>query len=290
MNSTETDPVDRHQDHAGVGADADAMAEVLELDAAVLQAYLAELIDWLGDLADGEPRRIVDLGSGTGTGSLALAQRFTQADITAVDLSPQMLHLLSKKADAHNLSDRVRGVRADLSEGWPQLESSDLVWAAASLHHMPDPDRALAGAFDNLRPGGLLAVTEMDFFPRFLPDEIGVGRPGLEARLHATLNPAPSVDWTAHLVRAGFVVEAMRPFVIDLPAPLPPAAARYAQVCLQKQRSHLEGRLPDGDLAALDAVLDGDGPHSLLRRDDLTVRSTRTTWAARRPPTPKSLR
>ena len=283
MNSTETSPFHPHQNHTGADADAVAMAELLELDAEVLRAYLSELTDWLGELSDREPGRIVDLGSGTGTGTLALAQRFTQAGITALDLSPQMLHRLSKKASALGLSDRIRGIQMDLNEGWPQLETSDLAWAAASLHHMADPDRVLAGAFDNLRPGGLLAVTEMDFFPRFLPDDIGVGRPGLEARVHATLNPGPSVDWTEHLARAGFVLEVKRPFVVDLPAPLPPATARYAQVCLQKLHSHLDGQLSADDLAALDAVLDSDGPHSVLRRDDLTVRTTRTTWAARRP-------
>ncbi|MFG1678748.1 class I SAM-dependent methyltransferase [Nonomuraea sp. NPDC049269] len=283
MNSTETSPFHPHQNHAGADADAVAMAELLELDAEVLRAYLSELTDWLGELSDREPGRIVDLGSGTGTGALALARRFTQADITALDLSPQMLHRLSKKACTLGLSDRIRGVQTDLNEGWPHLETSDLVWAAAALHHMADPDRVLAGAFDNLRPGGLLAVTEMDFFPRFLPDDIGVGRPGLEARVHATLNPGPSVDWTEHLVRAGFVLEAKRPFVVDLPAPLPAATARYAQVCLRNLHSHLDGRLPADDLAALDVVLDSDGPHSVLRRDNLTVRTTRTTWVARRP-------
>ncbi|MBB4683781.1 class I SAM-dependent methyltransferase [Amycolatopsis jiangsuensis] len=283
MKSTESSPFDPHRDHAAAGAGTAAMAELLELDAEVLHDYLAELVDWLGELSDEEPRHIVDLGSGTGTGSFALARRFPRAGVTAVDLSPQMLHRLSKKAAALGLSDRVRGVQADLDEGWPRLETSDLIWAAASVHHLADPDRVLAEAFGALRPGGLLAVTEMDFFPRFLPDDLGVGRPGVEARVHATLNPYPPADWSAHLVRAGFVLEAQRPFVIDLPAPLPAATARYAQVCLQRLHSHLEGRLPGDDLAALDAVLAGDGPHSVLRRDDLTVRTTRTTWVARRP-------
>ncbi|OLE20745.1 MAG: methyltransferase type 12 [Catenulispora sp. 13_1_20CM_3_70_7] len=259
------------------------MAELLELDAEVLRPYHVQLISWLGELSDREPGHIIDLGSGTGTGTLALAQHFTQAAVTALDLSPQLLHRLAKKASALGLADRVRSVQTDLNEGWPQLETSDLVWAAASLHHMAEPDRVLAGAFDNLRLGGLLAVTEMDFFPRFLPDDIGVGRPGLEARVHATLNPGPSVDWTEHLARAGFVLAAKRPFTVDLPAPLPPATVRYAQVCLQTLRSHLDGRLTADDLAALDAVIDGDGPHSIRRRADLTVRTTRTTWAARRP-------
>jgi SAM-dependent methyltransferase len=283
MNTSDTSTSHQHQHHAEADAGTVALAELLELDAEVLQTYLSELTAWLGELADREPRHILDLGSGTGTGAIALAQRFEQADVTAVDLSPQMLHRLSKKAFTLGLADRVLGVQADLNEGWPALDTSDLIWAAASLHHMADPDRVLLGAFDALRPGGLLAVTEMDFFPRFLPDAIGVGRPGLEARVHATLNKGPAVDWTEHLARAGFALEAKRPFTIDLPAPLPTATARYAQVCLQKLRSHLDGQLPSEDLAALDTVIDSDSPHSILRREDLTVRTTRTTWVARRP-------
>jgi len=37
------------------------------------------------------------------------------------------------------------------------------------------------------------------------------------------------------------------------------------------------------DLATLDALLDSDGPASFLQRDDLTVRTARTVWVARRP-------
>ncbi len=264
-------------------ADTAAMAEILELDAEVLGTYLSELTTWLGELSDREPVRIVDLGSGTGTGAIALAQRFPRAGVSAVDVSPQMLHRLSAKASGLGLADRVRGVQADLDKGWPALGTSDLVWAAAALHHLADPDRVLSHVFDALRPGGLLAVTEMDFFPRFLPEDIGVGRPGLETRLHTALKGAPAAGWTDHLARAGFTPEAERPFAIDLPAPLPDAAARYAQVCLRKLRSHLDGQLPAEDLAALGAVTDDESPHSVLRRDDLTVRTTRTTWVGRRP-------
>lgn len=274
---------DPHRDHTDADADAVAMAELLELDAEVLRAHLSDLTGWLGELADREPGHIVDLGSGTGTGAIALARRFARAEVTAVDLSPQMLHRLSEKAHALGFADRVHGVQADLNEGWPALGACDLVWAAASLHHMADPDRVLADACDALRPGGLLAVTEMDFFPRFLPDDIGPGRPGLEARVHAALDNRPAADWAGHLARAGFAPEAERAFVIDLPAPLPPAAARYAQVCLRKLRSHLDEQLPPEDLAVLDTVIEGEGPDSILRRDDLTVRTTRTTWVGRRP-------
>jgi SAM-dependent methyltransferase len=280
MNTAPSHP---HLDLAGADAATVAMAEVLELDAEVLDSCLSELTAWLGELSDREPGHIIDLGSGTGTGAIALARQFPQADVTAVDLSPQMLHRLSEKARTLGLADRVLGVQADLNEGWPALGAGDLVWAAASLHHMTYPGRVLAGAFEALRPDGLIAVTETDFFPRFLPDDIGTGRPGVEARVHAALNPDPAVDWTDHVKRAGFVLEAKRPFVIDLPVPLPAAAAQYAQVCLGRMRAHLDGQFPADDLAALDAVLDGDNPLGIRRRDDLTVRTTRTTWVGRRP-------
>ncbi len=163
----------------------------------------------------------------------------------------------------------------------------DLVWASNSLHHVKDPDQVLAWVFAALRPGGLLAVAEMDSFPRFLPDDIG---PGLEARLQAVLAEARAgelphlySDWGPRLSAAGFTVEARRTFDIDLTAPLPALAGRYAQASLTRLRSGLDGRLSASDLATLGPLLDGDGPGSVLRRDDLTIRTARTAWAARRP-------
>jgi hypothetical protein len=37
------------------------------------------------------------------------------------------------------------------------------------------------------------------------------------------------------------------------------------------------------DLATLDTLIDSDGPDGVLQRDDLTVRTARTAWVARRP-------
>ena len=140
-----------------------------------------------------------------------------------------------------------------------------------------------------LQPGGLLAVAEMGSLPRFLPDDPGFGRPGLEERCqaaraekHASEMPYLGADWGPHLTAAGFTLEAERSYAIDLAPPLPAAARRYAQATLRRLRSGLENQLSGQDLAALDALTDGDGPGSVLRRGDLTVRATRTVWAARR--------
>ena len=71
--------------------------------------------------------------------------------------------------------------------------------------------------------------------------------------------------------------------MIDLAAPLPAASGRYAQATLRRIRSGLDGRMSPDDLAALDTLIDSDGPDGVLQRNDLTVRTARTVWAARRP-------
>jgi SAM-dependent methyltransferase len=267
--------------------DTDVLPSLLDLDAEVLHAYLKDLTDQVHDLTGGAPGRILDLGCGTGTGTLALAERFTGAELIAVDMSAEMLHRLRDKAAKAGVADRIRTVQADLDEGWPEVHDVDLVWASASLHHVADPDRVLAAVFAAIRPGGLLAVAEMASVPRFLPDGAGGG---LEDRLHAALAtrhaeemPHRGEDWGPRLRKAGFTVEAARDFTIELTAPLPPAAGRYAQATLTRMRSGLQDQIGADDQAALRLLLDGDGPDSVLRRADLLVRAERSAWMCRRP-------
>jgi len=282
----------QHRHDAGRPDDAH-LAELLDLDAEVLHEQVDGLTAWVGELTDGTPpRRILDLGSGTGTGTFALLRRFESAEASAVDASPQMLQHLTGRARELGLAERVHPLQADLDTSWPAVGTVDLIWASASLHHLADPDRTLREAFAALRPGGLLLAVEMDSvpFPRFLPHDLGVGRPGLEERCHAALAhrhgddlPDLGSDWGPRLSRAGFTVEAERPLTVDLRPPLPAAAGRYAQAALRRMRTGLDGSLDAEDLATLDLLIGDEGPESVLRRADLAVRTRRTAWAARRP-------
>ncbi len=268
-----------------------AMADLLDLDAEILPAYLPEVTAWLRRLADGAPRRrVLDLGAGTGTATIALAQRFGAAEVIAVDGSEQLLSRVRAKALDLGLAARVRTVAADLDGPWPELPPVDVVWASMSLHHLADPDRVLKDVFATLRPGGLVAVAEMAAPLRFLPDDLGLGRPGLESRCQAALAgeradslPHLGADWGVRLERAGFALVARREFVLDPRRPYPSSTGRYAQGFFRRTRAALEDRLDADDLATVDALTADDGPASLLRRGDLLVRGTRTGWVARRP-------
>jgi SAM-dependent methyltransferase len=284
----------QHHEHAQ-GADDDlAMAALLDLDAEVLHQFVSDVLDQIAVRATAPPRRILDLGAGTGAGALALLQRYPTAEAVAVDQAAAMLRHLEGKAAALGVADRVRTVEADLDGPWTDVgvgaDPADLIWASASLHHLADPDRVLTDLLGALEPGGLLVAIELDSFPRFLPDDIGIGRPGLEARCHALLAeqrivdmPHLGDDWGIRLARAGFVAELEWPVAIELTAPLPPAAQRYAQITLRRMRAHLADALDADDLASLDSVIESDGPEGVLRREDLSVRANRTVWMGRRP-------
>ncbi|MEU4891172.1 methyltransferase domain-containing protein [Streptomyces sp. NPDC044780] len=282
---------DHHHNQGVTEPDDSAMAALLDLDAEVLHTFLSDVTSDLARLSpDRPPHRILDLGSGTGAGTFALLQRFADAEVIAVDRSPELMDHLRDKARERGVEHRIRTVQADLDGAWPALDTVDLVWASASVHHLADPDRGLREIFRSLRPGGLLAVIEIAGFPRFLPDDIGRGRPGLEARCHAAMAEARAEhlphlgsDWGPRISRAGFTIEAERPFSLDLRPPLPEATGRYAQATLRRARSHLAGALSADDLATLDHLIDSDAPDGVLRRDDLHVRVERTLWAARRP-------
>ncbi|WP_030922206.1 class I SAM-dependent methyltransferase [Streptosporangium amethystogenes] len=272
--------IPHQQDDAG-------QAEILDLDTEVLAEHIASITAWL-PLETG-PRQIVDLGSGTGAGTFALLDRFPEAHVIAVDASPGHLQRLRKKACAQDADDRVRTVQADLDAAdWPDLGTPDLVWASASMHHMADPDHVLRNVRDMLAPGGLFAVVELAGFPRFLPENAPEDRPGLEDRCHAATEhfhaeqmPHRGADWGPMLVAAGFTIEGERTVAVNIEGSRSEAIGRYALATLRRIRDTAAEALPAEDLAALDRLLDTDSPHSILRRDDLLVRTERTVWAAR---------
>ncbi|MFE2375833.1 class I SAM-dependent methyltransferase [Streptomyces sp. NPDC059398] len=275
-----------HPHHQQPGVD--SQAEILDLDAEVLAEHIAGITRWLP--LDAPPRRIVDLGCGTGAGTFALLDRFPEASVTAVDSSAEHLQRLREKAAARGVADRVRTVPADLDEEvWPGLGTPDLVWASASMHHMARPDHALRAVHDALAPGGLFAVVELAGFPRFLPENAPEDRPGLEERCHTASErhhaehvPHRGADWGPKLTAAGFTVEAERTVTVDIPGSRNEAIGAYALSSLRRIRGTVADALPAEDLAALDRLLDTESPQSILRRDDLAVRTERTVWAARR--------
>jgi SAM-dependent methyltransferase len=75
---------------------------------------------------DPPPRRVLDLGTGTGAAARAVAERFPEAEVVGADLAPRMLEEARRNLPAE-LASRLRYERADASALPFEEASFDLV-------------------------------------------------------------------------------------------------------------------------------------------------------------------
>ncbi|MET9610181.1 class I SAM-dependent methyltransferase [Streptomyces sp. NPDC006512] len=141
----------------------------------------AELLRGLGVLPDAHGDSALDLGSGPGPQTLALAH-LGFSSVTAVDTSRALLDELAGHAATAGVADAVHTVHADLVEALPRVTgpatAAAIVCMGDTLTHLPgtaDVRALLNGAARALRPGGHLVVTYRDLTgelrgaDRFLP-------------------------------------------------------------------------------------------------------------------------
>jgi tRNA (cmo5U34)-methyltransferase len=118
-------------------------------------AFYGTAVEALG-LGGAAPRRILDLGAGTGLLSRRVAVAYPDAELTLVDGAPAML------AEARAaLGDRAAYVTADLADPLPAGPWSAVV-SALAIHHLDDTGkRALfARVHTALSPGGVFVNAE----------------------------------------------------------------------------------------------------------------------------------
>ena len=116
---------------------------------------LRPALDLLARVELENPVQIVDLGSGSGAALLALAARWPEAKLTAVDNSAEML------AKAREVMPKADFIEADAGS-WRPAEPVDLIYSNAVLHWLDDHDRLVPDLLDHLKPGGVLAVQVPD--------------------------------------------------------------------------------------------------------------------------------
>ena len=147
-------------------------------------------------------RAVLDLGCGVGDVAAELVAR--GARVTGVDLQEELL------AEARARGLRVATfLRADLRT-LPELPPADGMWGGFVAAYFPDLPAALAGWTHSLRPGGWIALTEIDdlfghepLAPRTREllmawEQQAFAASGYDFRMGSKLG--------AHLQRAGFTI------------------------------------------------------------------------------------
>lgn len=112
---------------------------------------LRPALDLIARIPDAAPKRLVDLGCGTGEITEMLAVRWPQAEATGLDSSPDML------AKARALNGRARFVQADAGT-WTAAPPVDLLFSNACLQWLPDHALLFPRLIAQVTKGGVFAV------------------------------------------------------------------------------------------------------------------------------------
>jgi len=147
----------------------------------VPRSFIAELLrERLSPWLVREPKRVLDLCTGSGCLAVLLAFEFSNARVDAADLSPSALQVAKINIKKHKLGKRIRAIRSDLfgslgKRKYDLIVSNPPYVTARAMRKLPaeyrhEPALALAAggdgldlvrrmlaeARDHLAPGGLL--------------------------------------------------------------------------------------------------------------------------------------
>lgn len=174
-------------------------AETFSASAAITDAALTQrFVDALGNAASGS---VLDVACGPGILSAAIAR--SARDVTAFDLTPQMLNKAAQRcaeAGVGNVTFR-EGNAAELPFANAVF---DAVVTRLSVHHFERPERVMSEIFRVLRPGGRFVIA--DVISSEVPAESELQNAIEILRDPSHVRMLPGSELTSLVQQAGFAI------------------------------------------------------------------------------------
>ena len=235
-----------------------------------------EAESWVHQLGLTHGMKVLDVACGTGNTSLPAAK--TGAEVTGLDLAPNLLDQARQRAQAEGL--KIQFVEGDV-EQLPQADSSfDVVISMFGAMFAPRPELVATELLRVCRPGGFVAMAN------WTPAGF-VGKMFALTAKHAPPPPgiAPPVQWGTEEIAAqrlgkkGKVTTTKRPMLFDFPFG-PHAVVEHFRKYFgptQTTFARLDPQAQEGlrkDLVQLwESHNEGDAEHTILMGEYLDVRA-----------------
>lgn len=149
---------------------------------------------WIGKL---DPKRILEIGTGSGCMAIAMAAVFPDAQVDAVDISQDAIEVAQKNITDYHAQERVHLIESDLFANVdgkydliisnpPYVDKADMDDRPEEFHH--EPDMALESGDDGLNHTRIILENAKKHLNKdgLLFVEVGNSAPALEAAFPTT--------------------------------------------------------------------------------------------------------
>ncbi|MFI1360157.1 methyltransferase domain-containing protein [Streptomyces sp. NPDC020898] len=194
--------------HARNFSTADLARMVAALDTQDAAQGVRRLRAWTQTALDPRPgERVIDVGSGTGSQTLALAAAVAPSgEALGVEANPALREVAEQRAAAAGSPARFLDGDA-LALPVPDA-TVDVVWCERVLQHLSEPDKAVGEIARVLRPGGRVALLDSDWGTALLhpgdPEAVAALTAGV---LSVAANPYSGRRLAGQLTGAGLVID-----------------------------------------------------------------------------------
>lgn len=124
----------------------------------------------LAALDTAAPLKIADIGCGTGSSAILLANTLN-AQITAVDFLPDFINVLKSKADIESLDKKIDPLLCSMDALPFNDEEFDVIWSEGAIYNIGFK-KGINDWKRFLKPGGILVVSEITWITDEKPIEI----------------------------------------------------------------------------------------------------------------------
>ena len=129
-------------------------------------------VRWRNKLTDQilshNPKKILDVATGTGDVALVLASKSEDVVIHGVDISKNMLEVARKKMENQSLENQIVFQQGDAEQMQQEDHSYDIVTASFGVRNFENLEKGLSEMYRVMRPGGHVYILEFSK-PRLFP-------------------------------------------------------------------------------------------------------------------------
>ena len=148
--------------------------------------------------------RIADLGCGTGSSAILLA-KVTDAEVVALDLFPDFLDKLTRRAAKEGVADRIHPTVGSMDALPLEKESFDVIWSEGAIYNIGF-ERGLREWHKYVKSGGYVAISEVVWLTDERPDEIEQFWQDAYAEIDTIGNKVAQIQRCGYRLVAAFVL------------------------------------------------------------------------------------